>query len=325
DGKQTTDFGGSESGADVAIQADGKIVVAGSRDFAGKPSFAIARYNVNGTPDNDFDTDGRTSTTLNGNSFASGIALQSNGKIVVAGAVVFSFGSSNFALIRYTSNGALDTSFGPNNNGITFADFSEGGEDQARDLALQSDGKIVAAGYEGSFNNNSANFAVARFNPNGTLDSSFGSGGKVSTIFGAFDGDFSAGINGVALQKNSGIVGAGSTRDNQFNTSDVVLARYLVCLGKPAKPVLVKPKNDGVVKTQTPLLDWKNARCATKYSVTVRIGSPTGTKVFTKEDFTASEARVTTPLTSGQKYFWRVTASNQAGSTISDARSFQVE
>ena len=66
-----------------------------------------------------------------------------------------------------------------------------------------------------------------RYNPNGSLDTSFGAGGLVSTIFGAFDGDFSAGINGVALQSDGKIVAAGSTRDNQFNSSDVVLARYL--------------------------------------------------------------------------------------------------
>jgi uncharacterized delta-60 repeat protein len=227
-GKVTTDFAGDEDVArDVVIQPDGKILVAGSREFNGNPAFALARYLPTGEPDVSFDVDGRLNTAFNGNSFANAVVVQSNGKIVAAGAVTFGLDGSNFVLARYNPNGSLDTTFGANSNGRAFIDFVPMGEDQANDLALQSDGKIVVAGFKGSFTSNNATFALARFLPNGTLDASFGTGGAVTTDFGAFPGDFSAGINGVALQSNGSIVAAGATRDNQFSSSDVVLARYV--------------------------------------------------------------------------------------------------
>lgn len=226
-GKVRTDFAGDEDVArDVIIQADGKILAAGHREFNGNPAFALARYLPSGAPDPSFDMDGRLSTTFNGNSFANAVAMQSNGRIIAAGAVTFGIDGSNFVLARYNPNGSLDNTFGPNANGRAFLDFVPMGDDQANDLTLQSDGKIVVAGFKGSFNTNSATFALARFLPNGTPDSSFGSNGMVTTDFGAIPGDFSAGSNAVALQSNDHIVVAGSTRDNQFNSSDVVLARY---------------------------------------------------------------------------------------------------
>ena len=224
-GKVRTDFAGDEDVArDVVIQPDQKIVVAGSREFQGNPAFAVARYLPDGTPDVSFDGDGRLSTTLTDDSFVNAVALQSNGKIVVAGAIRFGLNGSNFALARYNPNGSLDNSFGPLGNGRTFVDFAELGDDQANDLVLQSDGKIVAAGTKGSFTTNNADFALARFLPNGTLDPSFGTGGMVTTDFGAAAG---AGLNGVALQQNGNIVTVGVTRNNQFNSGDVVLARYV--------------------------------------------------------------------------------------------------
>ena len=227
-GKVITDFASEEDiPRDVVIQPDGKILVAGSREFNGNPAFAVARYLPTGALDSSFDGDGRLNTAFNGDSFANAVVVQSDGKIVAAGAVLFNVGGSNFALVRYNPNGSLDTSFGANANGRAFVDHAPTGEDQANDLALQTDGKIIVAGYRGSFLNNSATFALARLLANGTLDNSFGTGGTVTTDFGAFPGDFSAGINAVAVQRDGHIVAVGSTRDNQFNSSDVVLARYI--------------------------------------------------------------------------------------------------
>lgn len=227
-GKVRTDFAGDEDAAqDVVIQPDGKIVVVGSRDFNGVPGFAVARYLPDGMPDTSFDTDGRVSTTFNGNAFGTAVALQSNGKIVVAGSVLFGVSGSNFVVARYNSNGSLDNTFGPNSNGRTFADVVVNGEDRANDLVLQSDGKIIAAGHTGSPFGNGANFALVRWLPNGSLDSSFGVGGAVTTIFGASDGALGAVIHGVALQSDGKIVAAGDTTDIQFNTGDVALARYV--------------------------------------------------------------------------------------------------
>src|SRR5689334_529639 len=81
DGKQTTDFGGADAAAAVAVQADGKIVVAGSSGG----DFALARYGTDGTPDPSFSGDGMVTTDLGGTDAGQDVAIQADGKIVVAG------------------------------------------------------------------------------------------------------------------------------------------------------------------------------------------------------------------------------------------------
>ena len=138
------------------------------------------------------------------------MALQ-GGKIVVVGN-----GAGDFALARYNPNGSLDASF--SGDGLQTTDL--GGDDEARGLALQDDGKIVAVGRAGTFPD--IDFALARYNPNGSLDTSFSGDGKQTTdfFFGAVDA-----ANGVALQGDdkivaAGLAGGGSTGD------DFALARY---------------------------------------------------------------------------------------------------
>jgi predicted outer membrane repeat protein len=96
------------------------------------------------------------------------------------------------------------------------------------------------------------------------------------------------------------------------------------CTSKPDKPGLVKPKNNGKVKTTTPLLDWNDTNCATKYTVTARRGSTTGAKAFAKKNLTVSQA-TTSALVKGETYYWRVTAINSNGKTQSDWWSFKVK
>ena len=110
DGKVTTDIGGSDDRArSVAIQSDGKIVAAGYSNNGSNDDFALVRYNTNGTLDTTFDSDGKVTTAIGSdNDFAYSVALQSDGKIVVAG---YSNNGSNFdfALVRYNTDGSLDT------------------------------------------------------------------------------------------------------------------------------------------------------------------------------------------------------------------------
>jgi len=195
----TTDFGGSDYGFSVALQPDGKIVVAG---YAGG-DFALARYNSDGALDTSFGSGGKVTTDFGGSYHPDGfsVALQPDGKIVVAG-----YAGGDFALARYNSDGALDTSFG--SGGKVTTDF--GGSDAGYSVALQPDGKIVVAGYAG------LDFALARYNSDGALDTSFGTGGKVTT-------DFSGGRDvgySVALQPDGKIVVAG------YAGVDFALARY---------------------------------------------------------------------------------------------------
>ncbi|WP_329275113.1 calcium-binding protein [Streptomyces sp. NBC_00691] len=153
DGMVTADFGGTEFGNAVAVQPDGRIVAAGS----GGLGFAALRYNANGTPDVGFGTGGRTSVNAPGDGgIAYGLALQQNGKIVLAGRAddPDSSEANDFGLARLNVNGSVDTGFGGDGFVVTgFNDF-----DEARGVLVQPDGKIVAAGYGAGFS-----FALARY------------------------------------------------------------------------------------------------------------------------------------------------------------------
>jgi uncharacterized delta-60 repeat protein len=206
DGKVTTDFGGYDGASSVAIQADGKIVVAGSTSsnyFFNNDDFALARYNSNGALDTTFDGDGRVTTDFGNKDRASSLAIQADGKIVVAGesSIYNPNGNiSDFALARYNSNGTLDTTFGT--GGKITTDFATNSSDYASSLAIQADSKIVVAGYS----------ILARYNSDGTLDSTFDGDGRLTSVIG--------GISDVAIQADGKIVVAG------YDNGDFALARY---------------------------------------------------------------------------------------------------
>jgi uncharacterized delta-60 repeat protein len=145
---------------DVALQHDGKIIVAGAYTFS-NPSFAVARYNPDGTLDSSFDGDGWVTTRIGTtNDFPHGVAVQSNGKIVVAGRANFNPSSWDFVVVRYNTNGTLDSTF--DGDGKVITDFGAG--DEAYGMALQNDGRIVVAGPT-SHNEDIPNvdFALARY------------------------------------------------------------------------------------------------------------------------------------------------------------------
>ncbi len=176
DGKLTTDFsGGTDIAFDVALQADGKILVAGEATVASNVDFGLARYNADGSLDTTFSGDGKLTTDFSaGYDHASGLALQSDGKIILAG---YAYGATmnDFALARYTANGDLDTTF--DGDGKLVTDFA-GGSDLAKDITLQPNGKIVVAG---NATGASSDFALARYNPDGSLDSAFDGDGLLMT------------------------------------------------------------------------------------------------------------------------------------------------
>ena len=159
DGKVTTAIGsGNEQALSVAIQSDGKIVAAGRSSNGSNDDFALVRYNTDGTLDTTFDSDGKVTTAIgSGTETAYSVAIQSDGKIVAAG---FSFNGSNndVALVRYNTDGTLDTNF--DSDGKVTTDIGSY-NDYARSVAIQSDGKIVVAG----FSNNGSNddFALVRY------------------------------------------------------------------------------------------------------------------------------------------------------------------
>lgn len=200
DGKVTTDQGTNfDRIHELAIQPDGKIVAAGYEDIVSNRAFSLARYNADGALDNGFDSDGKVRVPVGGFwSAANAVAIQSDGKIV-AGGLSGNTTSSFFALIRLNADGSLDNTFGSNGKVQTavgsFYDGIEG-------IAIQPDGKIVAVGYTLVSDYNTA---LARYKPNGTLDSTFGTNGVAVFPLGV---DEDRGL-AVALQADGKIVIAG--------------------------------------------------------------------------------------------------------------------
>ncbi|CAN5267513.1 hypothetical protein BH18ACT14_BH18ACT14_01300 [soil metagenome] len=209
DGKATANFGsGNDFANSVAIQADGKIVVAGRAGGAGG-RFGLARYNRNGTLDTSFGGDGKVVTNFSttADDFANGVAIQADGKIVAAG-----HSNDRFALARYNSDGSLDVTF--SGDGRMTTNFSSAFDD-ALGVAVRANGKIVAAGHAGF-----DRFALARYNPNGTLDTTFSGNGKATTDFAPTEQDVAF---GVAIQADGKIVAAGGGDVGGFRFE---LARY---------------------------------------------------------------------------------------------------
>jgi uncharacterized delta-60 repeat protein len=164
---------------------------------------------------------------------ATAVALQSDGKIVVAGytaPLTAPAARSDFALARYNADGTFDTSFG--NNGKVMTDFDATHQDQAKAVAIQSDGKIIAAGFTsflGSDDNTDYAFALARYNPDGTLDPSFGSNGKVVTNNAnptGFNIYYRESINALAIQNDGKIVATGTAFLNPAQSMDFTTIRY---------------------------------------------------------------------------------------------------
>jgi hypothetical protein len=206
----------------VAIQSNGLIVVVGDVQdpVSGLSDFGVARFNSNGTLDSTFgnpSTPGIRITDLGDNDFTHAVAIQSNGSIVVAGSTT-SGGLNVFALVRYTSTGALDGTFG--SGGIVTTAFpSSLGDDEAFGVAVDTSGRIVAVGFTLTStgpSTSSQDFALARYTSAGVLDSTFGSGGRVVTSVSA-GADFA---NAVAIQSDGSIIAAGTSG------SDFAVVRY---------------------------------------------------------------------------------------------------
>jgi uncharacterized delta-60 repeat protein len=217
DGKQTVDFGGSyEAAYGVTLQPDGKIIVVGTDYY----DFAIARLTTAGALDTTFDTDGKKLTNfVSSSDQANGVIVQPDGKILVGGwAFNTDTNTNDFALARFSSTGASDNTFGFGGRVIT--DLGTSHDDRANAIALQSNGKIVLVGY--SYNGTDDDFAVARFESNGSLDSTFDGDGVAITKIGGVN--VSDQGKAIAIQSNGKIVVAGSSYVN--STNGFALARY---------------------------------------------------------------------------------------------------
>jgi len=184
EGKVATQVGRVDAVDAVAVQAEGKIVAVGSFYDGHRLGLAILRYHLDGRLDATFGSGGKVLSDFGVvkskipyfnpaylSSLRWKMVVQTDGKIVVTGEPWNNL-PQGFALIRYNPDGSLDTNFGTKG---TVASFISAGHDFSTDLALQADGKIVVAG------TSEGKFAVLRYNPDGSLDSTFGAGGKATT------------------------------------------------------------------------------------------------------------------------------------------------
>lgn len=230
-GKVVTDIGTNSNDTllKIVTQADGKIIATGfTRTNSSVPQFALVRYNVDGTLDSSFGSGGKVVTVIAANTreIASDLLVLPDGKILVAGSIDKpSSVDSSFALLRYNSDGTLDTTFGTGGlvkpNVGTYLD-------SIGSIALQPDGKIVAAGNTAiprpPGEQRNSNIALVRYNADGSLDLSFGTNGVTVSDFGPVDNYFADDATKVLLQPDGKIIVAGDSDGSGY--FDFLIARY---------------------------------------------------------------------------------------------------
>ena len=214
----------------TVVQPDGKIIVAGYSGTPATYSATVIRYNSDGTLDNSFSDDGKLTITIgSAKSYATDVALQDDGKIVL-GARTWNNVSGDFALVRLNGDGSLDNSFGT--DGIVIAD--SGGSDASSSILIADDGKILLAG------NSDDNFSIAKFNTNGTMDTSFGTNGwsfiafdsssYAQDIYFQNDGKIIMGgftiISGGRYQMAAARISVDGTLDSSFGTGGKVAFNF---------------------------------------------------------------------------------------------------
>lgn len=212
------------SNVSCTINDDGKIIAAGSLHTVQNPAndIFLFRFNGNGTPDSSFGTNGQVTTGFSGNDEnASAIYSLKKNKLLVCASIMNENTRSDFAVIKFNDDGTTDKSFGK--NGIAKAHF--GGNDQndfAYDMAVQSNGQIIVGGYSYNIPRQYALLALARFNSNGDIDTSFGRQG-ISTLPTAYKNSQASTL---AIQSGNKVIAGGFIQLKGKNYFDVLLSRF---------------------------------------------------------------------------------------------------
>ena len=266
-GKTTTPIGtGSDVALAVAIDSQGRIVAAG-RSASGpgddtESDFAVARYDVNGSPDATFNGTGKVTTPFGAGSFdrANGVAIDSQGRIVAAGNDNNGT-DDDFALVRYNADGSLDLTF--NGTGKVTTPIITG-DDDAEGVTIDAQGRIVAAGFV--FGATSADFGLVRYNADGSLDTTFNGTGKVTTSLTAGNDRGRA----VAIDPKQRIVVAGDTGN------DFALTRYV---GDTAPPTVTfgggGPPPGSFTNDPTPTFTFSSSESGSTFACGVDAIPPT--------------------------------------------------
>ncbi len=223
-GRVITTFATGDATAYAAtIDAEGKITVVGTTNGGNLSTnyFGIARYYPNGSPDNVFSQDGQLNSIVGeGNDWATCVAVQEDSKIVIAGLSQDPSGfKSSIALARYFPTGLFDHSFGDKGKVITEVTDYNG---TASALLIQDDGKVLVGGTLSNQTFDSSVFCLVRYNPDGSLDESFGDMGIVTTSF----GKSLSGVVDLSLLKSGKILALGTTTDTTLVNSVMTVVRY---------------------------------------------------------------------------------------------------
>jgi uncharacterized delta-60 repeat protein len=204
---------------------DGKIVLAGQiHSRNGTEDFDLVRYNRDGSLDTAFGSKGSVTTDLGSTEYLEAVAIQPDGKILAVGETWQTIGShpEEIALARYNTNGTLDTTFGSGGKVISALGDNNA---EGHAVAVQADGRIIVGGLVVLGGQNEVQFAVVRYNANGTLDTTFGSNHSGFTAFGTNTDNYNYGAFSVAIEPDGRIVAAGDSRDATLRDQWVV-ARY---------------------------------------------------------------------------------------------------
>lgn len=232
DGKAFVDFGLDASPADRALDAvqlpDGKLIVVGSATVSGEGlDFAVAKLNADGSRDTSFDNDGRLTIRFDlspafRDELASSVAVDGNGRILVAGIAEKADNSYDFAVARLLPNGQLDGNFSGDGRATVAFDIAGNLDDQLLEMLLAPDGSIFLTG---AATDEGYDTAVARLQPDGTLDPGFGGDGRVTVPFDLGGGNSDV-FYGAALQPDGALVLAGFVDVGPSN-DDLAFVRLL--------------------------------------------------------------------------------------------------
>ena len=264
----------------VAIQDDGKIIVAGYVIGTDSNDFGLARVNSDGTIDSTFGTDGRVITPIGDQQdYLTAIKIQSDGKIVAVGYP--QGGDVNLydaMIVRYLSNGELDNSFG--NGGIITTDFN-GGADAFNDVTIQRDGKIIVAGYTNNKVSLRKEIFLVRYNVDGSLDTSFDGTGMVTKLVPLTPGAYTSTYSyAVAVQKDGKILVAGEsfpkivllryssdgTLDSTFGTDGIVITAGKDSLNQSTPNSILVQDNGQFIVTGHSYLEGTRMATAIRYN-----------------------------------------------------------
>lgn len=209
----------------LALLYNGEMLLGGDAldSLGGDTKYAIAKLTSSGKLDSVFGKNGKAITKLLNSELhtVNTMAVQKTGKIILGGGAYNNGAYSDFTMIRFNANGAVDASFGT--NGISVTDF--GYEDEIKSLMAQPDGKIIAAGSSDDFAiTDKVYYVLARYNQNGKIDRSFGASGKVKTHF---EGKGRSEANAVLRQSNGKIIAAGYAGKVTGYQDEPVVTRYL--------------------------------------------------------------------------------------------------